>query len=58
MPAPPCLQRLLVLDIAIKMRGADDSYFEQLGVSGRVRAPPLHVPMAMYYLKRRSVLMS
>ena len=35
-PASPCLQRLLVLDINIKMRGADDAYFEQLGVGPRV----------------------
>ena len=35
-PACPCLQRLLVLDINIKMRGADDEYFEQLGVGQRV----------------------
>ena len=35
-PACPCLQRLLVLDINIKMRGADDAYFEQLGVGPRV----------------------
>ena len=36
LPASPCLQRLLVLDINIKMRGADDEYFEQLGVGQRV----------------------
>ena len=36
LPASPCLQRLLVLDINIKMRGADDGYFEQLGVGPRV----------------------
>ena len=36
--ASPCLQRLLVLDINIKMRDAADEYFEQLGVSQRVRA--------------------
>lgn len=36
--ASPCVQRLLVLDIKIKMRGAADEYFEQLGVGQRVRA--------------------
>jgi hypothetical protein len=36
--ASTCVQRLLVLDIKIKMRGADDEYFEQLGVGQRVRA--------------------
>lgn len=36
--ASPCPQRLLVLDINIKMRGAADEYFEQLGVSRQVRA--------------------
>ena len=43
LPASPRPQRLLVLDINIKMRGADDAYFEQLGVGPRVprlgRAP-------------------
>ena len=36
--ASPCLQRLLVLDINIKMRDGADEYFEQLGASQRVRA--------------------
>ena len=38
-------RRLLVLDIAIKMRGADDAYFDQIGLSRRTSAPPLRVPL-------------
>ena len=41
-------RRLLVLDIAIKMRGADDAYFDQIGVSRRASAPPLRVPLRSF----------
>jgi len=38
-------RRVLVLDINIKMRGADDAYFDRLGVSQRTRGPPRRVAM-------------